>query len=176
MTAIIAGTATFATDPAVAAKAPTPGQHAALDLATRDGMSAMLDRIAAMRDGGDARENRIRLMPDALGTVDVTVRRDNQGTHVHLAAENAAARTMLHDAAPRLTELADQRGLKLASTIVDQGSAQGGSAQGGSAQQGQPNGQQSQHHSNHPRANRAMTNHSPQAEAPIDERPGERIA
>jgi flagellar hook-length control protein FliK len=51
---------------------------------------------------------------------------------VHFTAENPATRQLLADAAPRLAELAEARGLKLGQSSVDSGSGERG-------QQQQPN-------------------------------------
>lgn len=93
-----------------------------LDL-SRDGWTGkMIDRIATLRDAAEATDTRIRLAPENLGNVDVSIRRDGDRLHVHFAAENPATRQMLAEAAPRLAELADARGVKLGQTSVDAGS------------------------------------------------------
>jgi flagellar hook-length control protein FliK len=74
-----------------------------------------------LRDGADANDTRIRLVPDALGAVDVSVRKDGDRIHVHFAAENRASAQLLSDAQPRLADLAEARGVKLGQTSVDTG-------------------------------------------------------
>ena len=117
----------------IAVAAPPQNQGAPLDL-TRDAwMGAMIDRIETLRDSADTgvRETRMRLTPDALGSVDVQIRHDHDGVHVRIVAESAAARTILAEAAPRLTELAEARGLKLGGANVDAGTGTGTGAHSG---------------------------------------------
>lgn len=92
-----------------------------LDLSRDDWTGKMIDRIATLRDAAEATDTRIRLAPENLGNVDVSIRRDGDRLHVHFAAENPATRQMLAEAAPRLAELADARGVKLGQTSVDAG-------------------------------------------------------
>lgn len=92
-----------------------------LDLSRNDWTGKMIDRIATLRDAAEATDTRIRLAPENLGNVDVSIRRDGDRLHVHFAAENPATRQMLAEAAPRLAELADARGVKLGQTSVDAG-------------------------------------------------------
>lgn len=102
-----------------------------LDLSRDDWAGKMIDRIASLRDAAEATDTRIRLAPENLGNVDVSIRREGDRLHVHFAAENPATRQLLTEAAPRLAELADARGVKLGQTSVDAGT--------GGQQQGQPN-------------------------------------
>lgn len=85
--------------------------------------SVMVERIERLRDAADAADTRIRLIPDALGSVEVSVKRDGEAVHVHFAAEQAATRTLIQDAAPRLAEAAEARGLKLGQMGVGGGNA-----------------------------------------------------
>jgi flagellar hook-length control protein FliK len=85
----------------------------------------MIDHIETLRDGADANDTRIRLVPDALGTVDVAVQRSGDAIHVHFTAENPATRTLLTEAQPRLAELAEQRGVRIAGCSVETGSGSG---------------------------------------------------
>ncbi|NII57853.1 flagellar hook-length control protein FliK [Sphingomonas aerolata] len=116
--------------PALGALAPvmtaTPGVSAQppLDMRQERWPSAMIERIDLLRDAANATDTRIRLIPDALGTIDVSVRRDGDTVHVHFAAEQAATRSLLQEAQPRLAELADARGLKLSQGSVDTGAGQ----------------------------------------------------
>lgn len=108
---------------AQAVPATADAQQPALDLQTRDGMQAMVDRIAALRDSPNARETSIRLSPDALGTVDISIRHEGDRVHVHFTADSATARAALAEAQPRLAELAEARGLRLGQTSIDGGTA-----------------------------------------------------
>lgn len=100
--------------------------QAPLDL-TQDGwMGQMIDRIAALRDAAEATDTRIKLAPEHLGAIEVSIRRDGDRLNVHFAAENPAARQAIADAAPRLADLADARGVKLGQTSVDGGDARQG--------------------------------------------------
>lgn len=103
-------------------------QHLPLDMRRDDWMQGMVDRIEALRDSADANDTRIRLVPDALGKIDVSLRKDGDTTHVHFTADVPATRVLLHDAQPRLAELAQARGLRLGQSAVDAG-ATGGDAQ-----------------------------------------------
>jgi flagellar hook-length control protein FliK len=101
-------------------------KHPALDLRDDRGLHGMIDRIEMLRDEANANDTRIRLVPDALGGVDVSLRKDGDTLHVHFTADTQATRTLLNDAQPRLAELADARGVKLGQTSVDAGT--GGNA------------------------------------------------
>ncbi len=108
----------------VHALAPTTDAQAPLDMRQERWPAAMIERIDILRDAANATDTRIRLIPDALGTIDVSVRKDGDTLHVHFAAEQAATRTLLQDAQPRLAELADSRGMKLTQSSVDTGTGQ----------------------------------------------------
>ena len=108
----------------VHALAPTADAQAPLDMRQERWPSAMIERIDMVRDAANATDTRIRLIPDALGAIDVAVRRDGDTVHVHFTAEQAATRTLLQEAQPRLAELADARGLKLSQGTVDAGAGQ----------------------------------------------------
>ena len=114
-----------ATHPLVQPAAAMPGT--ALDLGTERGLRQMIDRIETLRDdlheASDARDTRIRLVPDRLGAVDIAVRRDGDAVRVHFTAEREATQALLVDAQPRLTELAAQRGLRIAEASVSTGAA-----------------------------------------------------
>lgn len=111
-------------------------RHVPLDLRGDDGLQKMIDHIETLRDGADANDTRIRLVPDALGGVDVAVRRSGDAVHVHFTAETEATRALLTEAQPRLVELADQRGVRIAGATVDTGT--GGAGSGGGGQPPQP--------------------------------------
>ena len=115
-------------------------QQAPLDLCQERWPHAMVDRIAQLRDtaaaaSAHAAETRIRIVPDALGTIDVSINRDGDAIAVHFQADQAATRTLLQDAQGRLADIAEARGLRLSGSSVDGGSA-------GSGQQRQPQPQQ----------------------------------
>ncbi len=99
-------------------------QQAPLDMRQERWPHAMIERIEMLRDAADAVDTRIRLVPDALGAIDVSVKTDGDTVHVHFNAEQAATRTLLADAQPRLAELAEARGLKLAQGSLGDGGAQ----------------------------------------------------
>lgn len=110
-------------------QATAQADQAPLDLSRDDWTGKMIERIAALRDGVEAADTRIRLAPENLGTVDVSIRRDGDRLQVHFTAENPATRQLLADAAPRLAELAEARGLKLGQSSVDSGSGERGQPQ-----------------------------------------------
>lgn len=123
----------------VAGHAATTAQSPGIDLTRDAGINRMIDRIEHLRDSVDVRETRIRLIPDALGPVDISVRRDGggDGVQVHFAATEAATRQLIADAQQRLTELADARGVRIERAIIDGGGGQpwGGDDQGRSQPQ-----------------------------------------
>jgi flagellar hook-length control protein FliK len=104
-------------------------RHGALDMRRDDWPQAMIDRIEALRDAADATSTRIRLVPDALGKVDVSLRHDGDAVHVHFSADAAATRALIADAQPRLAEAAQARGLRLGQATVDAGGGDTGRQQ-----------------------------------------------
>ena len=106
--------------------APDATQAAApaVDLSDRRWPAQMIDRIEAMRDDADATSTRVRFAPDALGPVDVHVRRDGASVHLHFTAAQEGTRALLQDARPELARLAAERGLKLGDSSVGGGDAQ----------------------------------------------------
>jgi Meckel syndrome type 1 protein len=108
--------------PAVAEAQRTP-----LDMRHDDWTQKLIDRIETIRDAANAADTRIKLMPDALGKIDVSMRKDGDTVHVAFTADVPATRAMLADAQPRLAELAQQRGLRLSQASVDAGT--GGDSQ-----------------------------------------------
>jgi Meckel syndrome type 1 protein len=134
----VASPGTVAAAPTIAAPlaADTAGQ-APLDLSQPRWPQAMVDRIEALRDAADANDTRIRLVPDALGAIDIGLTRDGDTIHVRFTAEQAQTRALLQEAQPRLAEAADQRGLKLGQTSVEATAASQSSAQQQGSQQGQ---------------------------------------
>lgn len=109
------------------------GDQAALDPRHDRGLNGMIDHIEMLRDDANARDTRIRLTPDALGTVDVALRRDGDAVHVRFSSANEATRLVLNDAQPRLAALAEARGVRIAGSSIDSG-AHGGWAGGGQSQ------------------------------------------
>ena len=109
---------------ATGASADVRIDHAPLDMRKDDWSRALLDRIDAVRDIADARDSRIRLIPDALGKIDIALRQHGDTLHVHFTADVAATRSLLADAQPRLAELAEARGLRLGQSAVDGGQGQ----------------------------------------------------
>ena len=98
-------------------------QQAPLDMHREDWPQAMIDRIEVLRDAADATDTHIRLMPDSLGRIDVSLHHDGDTVHVQFAAQAPATQAMLNVAQPKLAELAEARGLRLAQTLADGGAA-----------------------------------------------------
>lgn len=99
----------------------------ALNTRREDWPQRLIDRVEAARDAANAGDTRIRLVPDALGKIDVALRQVGDTLHVHFTADQAATRDLLTQAQPRLAELAEARGLRLGQTGVDGGTLyQGG--------------------------------------------------
>ena len=111
-----------------------------LDMRQSGWPTHMVDHIEALRDAANANDTRIRLVPDALGAIDIAVRTVGDAIHVRFAAEDSVTRTMIEDAQPRLAEIAQERGLKIGQTIVEPAPAAGqaNAGQSGSGQSGQP--------------------------------------
>lgn len=111
-------TAIDPTAAAIVVQPTTDAQRAPLDLTQDPGVQRMIDHIETLRDGADARDSRIRLIPDALGSVDVAVRQEGDRIHVSFSTQHDATRALIADAQPRLTELAAERGVRIAGTSV----------------------------------------------------------
>lgn len=105
-------------------------QQAIIDTRRSDWMTSTIERIEALRDSPNSRETSLRLSPDALGKVDVSIRQEGDKIHVRFAAETAAARALLTEAQSRLNDIAEARGLKLGGTTVDAGVTAGFGGQG----------------------------------------------
>jgi flagellar hook-length control protein FliK len=102
-----------------------PAQPAAqVDTARAEWMQAMIDRIGDVVQEGSKREALIRLLPDALGAVEVKIIERDDRLQVTLNADTAQARQLLSEHAPRLAELAEARGLRFAQTDIGGGNAQ----------------------------------------------------
>ncbi len=114
---------TVPAQPAAPAEAAT-GTPPPIDTQAREWRTQMLDRIdhfaAAAPTHG--RETHIRLSPDALGEVAVRLKETDRGIEVVVEAA-PEARALLAEAAPRLTELAESRGLRL--TMSQPGTGEG---------------------------------------------------
>jgi flagellar hook-length control protein FliK len=110
-------------EPATRVQALAGTAQPALDMSGNDWPGQMIERIAALRDSAEVADTRIKLAPENLGALEVSIRRDGDRIHVHFTADNPAARQLIADATPRLAELADARGLKLGQASVDGGNA-----------------------------------------------------
>ncbi|NNM76929.1 hypothetical protein HJG53_08455 [Sphingomonas sp. ID1715] len=106
----------------VQAPAATQQHHAApVDFGRSEWMQAMIDRISDIAQADGRREAQIRLLPDALGAVDVKIVQRDERMHVTVSSDNAQVRQLFADAAPRLQELAEARGLRFAQTDIGGG-------------------------------------------------------
>lgn len=133
---------------------------APLDTQATDWIEGMIEQIDVMRDAhaegaSETTTTRIRLSPDALGGVEIVLSGEGEAIDVRINADTAAARTLLAEAAPRLTDMAEARGLKL--------------AQGDAGQPGQHQAQR-QHSDDQPAANRRRSTDSAQTGGNTDER------
>lgn len=141
-----------ATEPAPLAAVATPvlggtvaAQGAKLDMRQEHWPAAMIERIVTLRDMAAENDTRLRLSPDMLGTIDVSLKRDGDAVQVQITAEQAQTRQLLADAQPRLAELADARGVKLQFS--------GGQAGSGD----RPGGDAPRHHPSTPVSTRRQT-------------------
>ena len=99
---------------------PGQAERQALDMGRQDWPQKMIDRIEALRDDANANDTSIRLKPDALGRIDVSLRTHADGAiTVRFAAEQPSTRALLADAAPQLSAAAEARGIRLSGTSVD---------------------------------------------------------
>jgi flagellar hook-length control protein FliK len=101
------------------AAAPGP----VVDTARADWMQSMIERIGEIRHENGTREAQIRLAPDILGVVEIRIERRDERMHVTMSADNPQARAMLGEAAPKLQEMAEARGLRLTQSSVDAGAS-----------------------------------------------------
>lgn len=132
-----------------------------LDLRQNGWPAAMIDHIETLRDAANATDTRIRLVPDALGVIDIAVKTVGDAIHVRFAAADATTRTLIEDAQPRLAAIAEERGLRIGQTVVEAppasqtntGQPQSQASQSQSSQ-GQSTGQST---SGQPQANQAQT-------------------
>lgn len=123
-------------EPAIASIAPTTdlaahavaaaenSRHAALDMARETWPAKMIERIEMMRDAMDAVDTSIRLVPDKLGTIDVSLKQDGDTVAVQFTAQQPDTRQLLAEAQPKLAELAEAKGLKLSAQTSDGGQQQ----------------------------------------------------
>jgi hypothetical protein len=128
-------------------------QQGALDMRHEHWPQAMIERIATLRDMAAENDTRLRLSPDMLGAIDVSLKRDGDAVQVQITAEHAQTRQLLADAQPRLTELAEARGVKL-QLAGGQGGA--GSQAGGHGNQS-GGGDAPRHHPSTPAPTRRQT-------------------
>ena len=99
---------------------PGQAERQALDMGRQDWPQKMIDRIEALRDDANANDTSIRLKPDALGRIDVSLRTHADGAvTVRFAAEQPTTRALLADAASQLNAAAEARGIRLTGTSVD---------------------------------------------------------
>jgi flagellar hook-length control protein FliK len=99
---------------------PGQAERQALDMGRQDWPQKMIDRIEALRDDANANDTSIRLKPDALGRIDVSLRTHADGAvTVRFTAEQPTTRALLADAAPQLNAAAEARGIRLTGTSVD---------------------------------------------------------
>lgn len=115
-TAWSGGIALAAADAGASAAVATidSSRQGALDLGRETWPAKMIERIEMIRDAMDVVDTSIRLVPDKLGAIDVSLRTDGDAIAVHFTAQQAETRQLLADAQPRLAELAQEKGLKLA--------------------------------------------------------------
>lgn len=112
--------------------------NAPLDLSQDRGLQRVIDHIETLRDTADAHDTRIKLTPDALGSIDIAVRQEGDRVHVRFTTEHEATRALIAEAQPRLTELAAARGVRIGDTSVTADPSGGGNA---STRQPPPNPQ-----------------------------------
>jgi len=71
----------------------------------------------------------MKLLPDALGALDVRIRVEGERVHVTFTTDSPDARAIIADAAPKLAEMAEARGVRLGQTQVDLGAGANGGGQ-----------------------------------------------
>ena len=107
--------------------ATTGAEHAPLDMTQHHWPQGMIDRIDRMREDAATADTRIQLSPDALGGIAVSLRQEDGRTHIHFTADQAQTATLLTDAQPTLSRLAEEKGMRLGQTGVDLGQSGAGS-------------------------------------------------
>jgi Meckel syndrome type 1 protein len=122
---MIAAIAPATTDLAAHAVTAADGpRHPALDMARDTWPAKMIERIEMIRDAMNAVDTSIRLVPDKLGAIDVSLKQDGGTVQVHFVAQQPETRQLLADAQPKLAELAEAKGLKLSAQLGDGGGQQ----------------------------------------------------
>ena len=147
---------------APAAPAPSLVPAPTIDTPPPGWMDAMIGGNAELPQADGRRGAELRLAPDALGIVEVRIAPREDGMHISLDAQTSEARALLVDAAPRLQELAEARGLRIAEPQIG----------GGGSQLAQGQGEQRRPSSDQPAAPRPAT---PSPDDDTDT-PGELIA
>lgn len=140
------------------ATASPAAEPAPIDTHAAEWIEGMIEQIEVLRDAradGASATTRIRLSPDALGAVEIVLVGEGEAIEVRINADTAAARTLLAEAAPRLADMAEARGLKL--------------AQGDAGQPGQHQAQRQQQPQDQPTANRRRHD-AADPRGPTDER------
>ncbi|MFN3433927.1 MAG: flagellar hook-length control protein FliK [Sphingomonas sp.] len=112
-----------------------------LDMREQAWPGTMIDHIERLRDAANANDTRIRLVPDALGAIDVAVKTVGGALHVRFAADDASTRAMLDEARPKLAAIAEERGLTIATSVVEPSAAAQAQGQTQGQTQGQPQAQ-----------------------------------
>lgn len=115
-------------------------QQAPLDMRQDRWPHAMIDRIETLREAAAATgvaDTKIRLVPDALGAIDISITRDGDAVSVRFQAEHAATRTLLQESQTKLADIAESRGLRLSGSSVD-GAGTGAGSGAGQQQQRAP--------------------------------------
>lgn len=93
--------------------------------------AAMVDHIERLRDEADAGSTRIRVVPDALGRIDLALHRHGDGAvEVTMNADRPATQALLSQAQPELTRLAEARGIRLADAAPQGGFPGNGTGSG----------------------------------------------
>ncbi|PCG13821.1 hypothetical protein COA07_13070 [Sphingomonas adhaesiva] len=133
------------TAPVVAAGAAAQTGQQTLDMNQPRWPEAMIQRIEMLRDMADANDMSIRLVPDALGAIDISLRRDGDTVQVQLTAEQPRTRALLAEAQPQLTDMAEARGLKLQQAPAATGGGDRAATAGQQQQQSQAQQQSAQH-------------------------------
>jgi flagellar hook-length control protein FliK len=124
----------------VRSTAATPTQ-APLDMRQNDWPATMIDRIERLRDAANAQDTRIRLVPDALGALDVSVKTIGGALHVRFASDNAETRALIEGASARLSAIAEDRGIRIGQTTVEAATAAASQQQAGTSSQSSSQGQ-----------------------------------
>ena len=95
-----------------------------LDMTRETWPVKMIAHIEALRDAVDAADTSIRLVPDKLGAIDVSLKQEGDTVQVQLNAHQPETRQLLAEAQPKLAEMAEAKGLRL-TTHTGDGSAGG---------------------------------------------------